>query len=61
MIRLALIKQSSDQNVYISVQKSITIQFYVHLIAKRVKSIALLDSGAMENFMNLAYAKWLCL
>jgi hypothetical protein len=56
-----LIKQSSDQNVYISAQKSITIQFYVHLIAKRAKSIALLDSGAMENFMNLAYAKWLCL
>ena len=36
-----------------------TIQFYVHSIAKRAKSIALLDSGATENFMNLAYAKWL--
>jgi hypothetical protein len=38
-----------------------TIRFYVHSIAKRAKSIALLDSGATENFMNLAYAKWLCL
>ena len=36
-----------------------TIRFYVHSIAKRAKSIALLDSGATENFMNLAYAKWL--
>jgi hypothetical protein len=36
-----------------------TIQFYIHLIAKRAKSIALLDSGAIENFMNLSYTKWL--
>ena len=36
-----------------------TIQFYVHSIAKRAESIALLDSGATENFMNLSYAKWL--
>ena len=36
-----------------------TIQFYVHLITKRAESIALLDSGAMDNFMSLAYAKWL--
>jgi hypothetical protein len=26
---------------------------------KRAESIALLDSGATENFMNLSYAKWL--
>ena len=26
---------------------------------KRAKSVALLDSGAMENFINLSYAKWL--
>ena len=36
-----------------------TIQFYVHLIAKRAKAVALLDSGATENFINLFYAKWL--
>ena len=36
-----------------------TIQFYVHSIAKRAESIVLLDLGATENFMNLAYAKWL--
>ena len=38
-----------------------TIQFYMHSIEKRAESIALLDSGATENFMNLAYAKWLWL
>ena len=36
-----------------------TIRFYVHSIAKRAESIVLLDSGVTENFMNLAYAKWL--
>ena len=36
-----------------------TIRFYIHSIAKRAESIALLDSGATENFMNLAYTKWL--
>ena len=36
-----------------------TIQFYVHTIAKRAEAIALVDSGATENFMNLTYAHWL--
>ena len=36
-----------------------TVQFYIHSIAKRAEAIALLDSGATENFMNLSYAKWL--
>jgi len=36
-----------------------TIRFYIHLIAKRAEAIALLDSGATENFINLSYAKWL--
>ena len=38
-----------------------TIQFYVHSIAKRAEFIALLDLKAIENFINLAYAKWLYL
>jgi len=29
------------------------------LIAKRAKAIALVDSRATENFINLSYAKWL--
>jgi len=36
-----------------------TVRIYTHLIAKRAKAIALVNSGAMENFMNLSYAKWL--
>jgi hypothetical protein len=29
------------------------------LIAKRAKVVALVDSGATENILNLTYAKWL--
>ena len=36
-----------------------TLWFYIQLIAKRAKGVALIDSGATENFMNLDYAKWL--
>ena len=36
-----------------------TIRFTVHSIVKRADAIALVDSGATENFMNLTYAKWL--
>ncbi len=36
-----------------------TVQCYVHSIAKRAKIIALVDSGATENFINLTYTKWL--
>ena len=36
-----------------------TVHFYVHLIAKRAKAIALVDLGATENFINLPYARWL--
>src|SRR5260370_38828609 len=36
-----------------------TVRFFVHSITKRAEAVALLDSGATENFMNLSYAKWL--
>ena len=36
-----------------------TVWFFIHSIAKRAEAIALVDSGATENFMNLIYAKWL--
>ena len=36
-----------------------TICTFIHSKSKRAKAIALLDSGAMENFMNLHYAKYL--
>jgi hypothetical protein len=36
-----------------------TIRTFIHSRSKRAEAIALLDSGAMENFMNLEYAKYL--
>jgi hypothetical protein len=59
LIRSALIKQSGNQNVYISARKSMTVCFYTHSIAKRAEGVALVDLGATENFMNLQYAQWL--
>jgi hypothetical protein len=59
LIRLALIKQIGNRNVYISAKKSMTVHFYTHSIAKRAKGVALVDLGATENFMNLQYAQWL--
>jgi hypothetical protein len=46
-------------NVFISNRKSMTICSFIHLKLKRAKTVALLDLGAMENFMNLQYAKYL--
>ena len=36
-----------------------TVCFFIHSKLKRAKSIALVDSGATENFMNLKHAKYL--
>ena len=36
-----------------------TIQFFIHSIAKRAKALTLVDSGATKNFMSLFYAQWL--
>ena len=36
-----------------------TVCFFIHSKSKRAKSIALVDSGATENFMNLKYVKYL--
>jgi hypothetical protein len=49
----------SKNDVYISAHKSMMVRIYSHLIAKRAETIALVDSGATENFLNLSYAKWL--
>ncbi len=34
-----------------------TVRVFIHSAAKRAETISLLDSGAMENFLNLEYAK----
>jgi len=36
-----------------------TLRFFIHSKLKRAEAIALIDSGATENFMNLGYAKYL--
>jgi hypothetical protein len=36
-----------------------TIRTYVHSKSKRAELVALVDSGATENFMNLHYAEYL--
>ena len=53
-----MIRHSSNK-VYVLSWKSMTICFYIWSIVKRADTIALLDSGATENFMNLGYAWWL--
>jgi len=42
-----------------SSRKSMNLRFYIHLKLKRAEAIALIDSGATKNFMNLGYAKYL--
>ncbi len=42
-----------------SAQRSMTVRFYTHSAKKRAEGIALVDSGATKNFMNLNYARWL--
>jgi len=49
----------TDDQVYMSVCKSMTVRFYTHSAKKQVEGIALINSGATENFMNLSYAWWL--
>ncbi len=36
-----------------------TLRVYLHSKSKRAETLALLDSGATENFMSLDYAKHL--
>jgi hypothetical protein len=36
-----------------------TVRFFMHTKSKRAEALALVDSGATENFMNLNYARYL--
>src|ERR1700747_2831123 len=56
---MAWIREASPTHVFMSMRKSMTVKTYVHSTRKRAESTALLDLGAMENFMSLSYAKWL--
>ena len=50
---------TQTMDVFISNRKSMTIRLFIHSKLKRAETVALLDSGATENFMNLQYAKYL--
>jgi hypothetical protein len=38
-----------------------TVHFFIYTKSKRAEALALVDSGATENFMNLNYTCYLCL
>src|SRR5580693_3213625 len=59
LIRSALIKRTQTSDVYILSRKSMTVRFFIHTKSKRAEALALVDSGATENFMNLNYAHYL--
>jgi hypothetical protein len=42
-----------------SARKSIIMHIFLYSSAKRAENLALLDMGAIENFLNLEYAKYL--
>jgi len=56
---LVLIRQYRDKDVFISARKSMMLHVYLHSKSKRAETLALLDSGATENFMSLDYTKHL--
>ena len=59
LIRLALVRQINSNDVYLSARKSMTLWFYIWSIAKRAEGVALIDSRATKNLMNLDYIRWL--
>jgi len=58
LVHTAWLRKTSE-NVYMSNRKAMSLKAYVHAAHRRTETPALLDSGATENFMSLAYAKWL--
>ena len=59
LIKMAMVRRAWVPNVYLPNRKSMTIKFYAYLGSKRAVDLALVDSGATENFMNLHYAQYL--
>jgi hypothetical protein len=57
LICAAWIRSGTDDRVYLSLRKSMTIKAYIHTASKRAEIETLLDSGATENFISedLAY------
>ena len=61
LICVAWIRRTGSDRMYFSIWKSMQLHLFIHLSQKRAETIALLDSGATENFINMQYAKELCL
>src|SRR5216683_6066172 len=57
LIRSALIRRYRDQDVFLSNRKSMTLRIFIHSKSRRAEAVALLDSGATENFININYVK----
>ncbi len=57
LIRSALIRWYQDQDVFILNWKSMTLHIFIHSRLKRAEAVALLDSGATENFISINYMK----
>jgi hypothetical protein len=57
LICAAWIRSGTDDRVYLSLRKLMTIKAYIHTASKRAEIESLLDSGATENFISedLAY------
>jgi hypothetical protein len=57
LICAAWIRSGTDDRVYFSLRKSMTIKAYIHTASKRAEVESLLDLGATENFISedLAY------
>src|SRR5580692_6579425 len=54
---MAWIRRTGSERMYLSIRKSMQLCLFIHLARKRAETIALLDSGATENFLNMRYAK----
>ena len=57
----ALVETLSSEHVYLLNRQLMSLRAFIHMLIKRVKTPALLDSGATENFINANYAQYLCL
>jgi len=55
LIRSALIRWYQDQDLFISNRKSMMLHVFMQSRLKRAKTVALLDSGVTENFINISY------
>ena len=59
LVQSAWRKRSNAEGIYLSIQKSMQLDVFIHLTHKQDEAAALLDSGATENFIQESYAQQL--